>query len=112
MARLQPRPRLWEPGRQFPGFSSQQPGAVETSQAMGRAHGAQAFLLLHKRRGSFLFFSGLYLHFPNQKCPNQTGQVATGNHSSKVVFCFFHFFLKPHVEGKLTNVSWLLYTQS
>lgn len=28
--------------------------------------------------------------------------MATGNHSTKPVF-FFHFFLKPHAEGKLTE---------
>lgn len=33
-------------------------------QALGRLCSASTFLLLHKREA---FFSGLYLHFPNQK---------------------------------------------
>lgn len=29
--------------------------------------------------------------------------MATGNHSTKPVFFFFHFFPKPYAEGKLTE---------
>ena len=111
MARLQPRPRLWEPGRQFPGAWLHQASVlISSTWCCGNFTGQWLGLTVLKpfyfciKGGEAFFFSGLYLHFPNQKCPNQTGQVVTGNHSSKVFFFFFfHFFLKPHVEGKLTK---------
>lgn len=57
----------------------------------------------------FFFFLGYIYTSQIRKCPNQIGgQVATGNHSSKpflVFFFFFHFFLKPHVEGKVNEMS-------
>lgn len=52
--------------------------------------------------GEAFFFLGYIYTSQIRKCPNQIGQVATGNHSSKLFF-FFHSFLKPHVEGKLTK---------
>lgn len=59
------------------------------------------------REASFFFSFSFWVIFTlpkSEKCPNQIGgQVATGNHSTKPVFFFFHFFLKPHAEGKLTE---------
>ena len=112
MARLQPRPRLWEPGRQFPGAWLHQASVlISSTWCCGNFTGQwlgltvlKPFYFCIKGGEAFFFFSGLYLHFPNQKCPNQTGQVVTGNHSSKVFF-FFPFLSETPCRRKVNEMS-------
>lgn len=88
-------PAPWDHG------STEWPWFCGNGRALGRLCSAATFLLLHKREA---FFSGLYLHFPNQKCPNQMGQVATGNHSSKPFF-FFPFLSETSRKRKVNDMS-------
>lgn len=110
--KLGPEPQ--DPRRKLPAFLSSPSGHLHCAQLLlCKLEGCWVGLLsllkpfcfcIKGREAAFFFFWVIFTLPKSEKCPNQIGgQVATGNHSTKPVFFFFHFFLKPHVEGKLTE---------